>query len=234
MSFKNFFLFTFLLSSFFIKGSSSLTTPQELLATKNGRITQKEATLLKNLADAVNSKNYNQAYAILDDLYSFIKSRSELFISEIPIIVNPVGQEISRMIQVTRSNQIDSILTLGDKVEATVGPLKKIYYDIMRDYHNQPKDQRTKEQTHLADHHVEAEQIYSNIIVPADRIEDILTKVERLFILAHLRNYYFLTTKTGEFGSERSNITGQHYNPNIGVTNQQSTSSKEGLNPTYP
>jgi len=234
MEFKKIFVFfSLFIVPLYIKSSSSLVTPAELASTHNGRITQKEILLLNNLSAAINNKNYNQAYTILDDLYTFVKARSDLFISEIPLIVNPVGQQISRMIQVTRSNQIDSILTLTDKIERIVQSPKDLYHKIMRDYHNQPKGQQTQ-QAQATDRYQEAEQIYSNIIVPSDRIQGVLTKVERLFILAHLRNYYFLTTKTGAFGSERSNITGQQYNPNIPLTSQQSSASKNPHDGMYP
>lgn len=223
---KTFIIFFMLFASFSIFGSSSLTTPSELFATRNGRITQKEQGLLKTLKNAVDNRNYEQAYSALDDLRTFVKARSDLFISEIPIIVNPVGQEISRMIQVTRSNQIDSILTLTDSIEDIVQPSKDLYHTIMRAYHNLPPEQRAQRTEETLNRRREAEHIYSNIIVPADDIESILTKLERLFIIAHLRNFYFLTTKTGSFGSGRSNITGQQYSPYVPNRSQQSSANQ--------
>jgi len=231
-----FLLIGIVMSVSLVEASYTLVSPNDLKASRNGQITAKEHSLLNSLSAAVSGKNYPQAYTLLSNLYTFIKARSDMFISEIPTIVNPVGKEISRMIQVTRSNQIDSIMVLDSKIDHIVQPLRDVYHRIMQQYHNQSMEQRSKQQTHLTDQHVEAEQIYSNVIAPADTIQKILIRLERLFIIAHLRNFYFLTTKTGSYGSNRDDkdhLTGQQHSPFLPNTNQQSSSTPQDKN-SYP
>lgn len=218
--------------------SASLVTPSDLMATKNGRITPKEHQLMQSLSGAISQHDYEKVYNVLNDLYNYVQARSELFVREIPTIVNPVGKKMSRMIQVTRSNQIDSIMTLDAQIEKAVKPLRDRYHQIMREYHNRPKEMKKKDASQMEDKHVEAERIYSNVIMPADTVQKILERLERLFIIAHLRNFYFLTTKQGSFGSERdmspAALTGQHYSPYTPPGNQRSGYSRaqdKELNP---